>query len=133
MKILKNCARFARLILHCTAFILAGQVAAQDGPPEIEAISNRGHLIVAMTSFDNPPFYFVDHGHLEGIDVTLAEEIGQALGVEVKFDRTAETFNEVVERVRRERPTLRCPRSAGPSPVLELLHFHDPMSVCITH
>jgi polar amino acid transport system substrate-binding protein len=101
MKILKNCARFARLILHCTAFILAGQVAAQDGPPEIEAISNRGHLIVAMTSFDNPPFYFVDHGHLEGIDVTLAEEIGQALGVEVKFDRTAETFNEVVERVRR--------------------------------
>jgi len=101
MKLLKSCARFARVILYGTVFILASQVAAQGGPPEIEAISNRGHLIVAMTSFDNPPFYFVDHGHLEGIDVTLAEEIGQALGVEVKFDRTAETFNEVVEKVRR--------------------------------
>ena len=101
MKMLKKCAHSARVILYATVFILAGQVAAQDGPPEIEAVTNRGHLIVAMTSFDNPPFYFVDHGHLEGIDVTLAEDIGQALGVEVKFDRTAETFNEVVEKVRR--------------------------------
>ena len=74
---------------------------AQDGPPEIEAITSRGHLIVAMTSFDNPPFYAVNHGHLEGIDVSLAEDIGAALGVEIKFDRTAETFNDVVEKVRK--------------------------------
>jgi polar amino acid transport system substrate-binding protein len=101
MKMLKNCSSRARAILSACFVILASQGAAQDGPPEIEAITDRGHLIVAMTSFDNPPFYFVDHGHLEGIDVTLAEDIGQALGVEVKFDRTAETFNDVVEKVRR--------------------------------
>ncbi len=100
MKKLKSFAYCLSAFLCASVFMMAGQVTAQEGPPEIKAITVRGHLIVAMTSFDNPPFYFVDHGHLAGIDVTLAEDIGQALGVEVKFDRSAETFNGVVEKVR---------------------------------
>ena len=39
-------------------------------------------------------------GHLEGIDVDLAHEVADALGVEVEFDRTAETFNDVVAKVK---------------------------------
>ena len=70
------------------------------GPPDLVGIAERGKLIVAMTSFDNAPFYSVKDGHLEGIDVDLGHEIADALGVEVEFDRTAETFNDVVAKVK---------------------------------
>jgi ABC-type amino acid transport substrate-binding protein len=70
------------------------------GPPDLLGIAERGKLVVAMTSFDNAPFYSVKDGHLEGIDVDLSEDIAAALGVEVEFDRTAETFNDVVAKVK---------------------------------
>ena len=69
-------------------------------PPDLVRITERGNLIVAMTSFDNAPFYSEKDGHLEGIDVDLAHEVADALGVEVEFDRTAETFNDVVAKVK---------------------------------
>ncbi|MEI6099369.1 MAG: transporter substrate-binding domain-containing protein [Alphaproteobacteria bacterium] len=53
-----------------------------------------------MTAFDNAPFYSANHGRLEGIDVSLSEDIAAALGVEVSFDRSAVTFNDVVNKVR---------------------------------
>jgi ABC-type amino acid transport substrate-binding protein len=74
--------------------------ASLAGPPDLMGIEQRGKLIVAMTSFDNAPFYSVKDGHLEGIDVDLSEDIADALGVEVEFDRTAETFNDVVAKVK---------------------------------
>ncbi len=70
------------------------------GPPDLLGIATRGKLIVAMTSFDNAPFYSVKDGHLEGIDVELSNDIAEALGVEVEFDRSAETFNDVVAKVK---------------------------------
>ena len=70
------------------------------GPPDLLGIAARGKLIVAMTSFDNAPFYSVKDGHLEGIDVDLSNDIAEALGVEVEFDRSAETFNDVVAKVK---------------------------------
>lgn len=70
------------------------------GPPDLLGIAERGKLVVAMTSFDNAPFYSVKDGHLVGIDVELSEDIAAALGVEVEFDRTAETFNDVVAKVK---------------------------------
>ncbi len=70
------------------------------GPPDLLGIAARGKLIVAMTSFDNAPFYSVKDGHLEGIDVELSNDIAEALGVEVEFDRSAETFNDVVAKVK---------------------------------
>lgn len=70
------------------------------GPPDLLGIAARGKLIVAMTSFDNAPFYSVKDGHLEGIDVDLSNDIAEALGVEVEIDRSAETFNDVVAKVK---------------------------------
>ena len=70
------------------------------GPPDLAGIAERGKLVIAMTSFDNAPFYSVKDGHLEGIDVDLGHDIADALGVEVEFDRTAETFNDVVAKVK---------------------------------
>ena len=74
--------------------------ATLEGPPDLLGIAQRGKLVVAMTSFDNAPFYSVKDGHLEGIDVDLSEDIAEALGVEVEFDRSAETFNDVVAKVK---------------------------------
>lgn len=69
------------------------------GPPDLIGIEERGQLVVAMVSSDNPPFHSDNHGHLEGIDVDLSNAIAAAIGVEVVFDRSAKTFDEVVAKV----------------------------------
>ena len=105
---------------------LGGPSGAQEGPPDIEAITTRGHLIVAMTSFDNPPFYSVNHGHLEGIDVSLSEDVGRALGVEVTFDRTAPTFNDVVEKVRKGEADVAISKISRTNTRARVVAFSDP-------
>ncbi|AWB50674.1 amino acid ABC transporter substrate-binding protein (plasmid) [Gemmobacter aquarius] len=82
-----------------SAQVVASGAAPLPLAPDVAAIVDRGTLIVAMTSFDNPPFYSGSGKHLEGIDVTLAERVAEALGVKVEFNRDAETFNDVVAKV----------------------------------
>lgn len=87
----------AVLALCCApAFAQTTEVAPA---PDVAAVLARGKLVVAMTSFDNPPFYAGEGEHLVGIDVELAELVAEALGVPVEFDRSAETFNDVVAKV----------------------------------
>lgn len=72
---------------------------AQDFPPDIAAITTKSKLTVAITEFDNPPFYSGADDKLAGIDITLAKSLGEALGVPVEFDRSSKTFNDVVNAV----------------------------------
>lgn len=68
--------------------------------PEIQAILDRGELIVAMTAGDQPPFYYVQaDGQLAGLDADLARDIASRLGVKVRFHRGPTSFNAVVELV----------------------------------
>jgi polar amino acid transport system substrate-binding protein len=70
--------------------------------PEIQAILDRGELIVAMTAGDQPPFYYVQaDGQLAGLDADLARDIASRLGVKVRFHRGPTSFNAVVELVAR--------------------------------
>ncbi|MGE3536494.1 MAG: substrate-binding periplasmic protein [Candidatus Tectimicrobiota bacterium] len=70
--------------------------------PEIKAIIDRGVLRVAMTSRDQPPFYYASaDGELAGLDVALARDIASRLGVQAHFDRHPQNFKEVVEYVAR--------------------------------
>jgi polar amino acid transport system substrate-binding protein len=69
--------------------------------PEFLKIEQRGELIIAMLATDTPPFFYMSGSELKGIDVDLAREIGKELGVPVRFDRTAKSFNEVVDKVSR--------------------------------
>jgi ABC-type amino acid transport substrate-binding protein len=69
--------------------------------PEFKRIAARGELIVAMLKTDTPPFFFEREGRLQGLDVDLALELGKSLGVPVRFDRSAGSFNEVVDKVSR--------------------------------
>jgi polar amino acid transport system substrate-binding protein len=68
--------------------------------PDIQAILDRGELIVAMTEGDQPPFYYVGpDGQLAGLDASLARDIASRLGVKASFNRSPKSFNEVVELV----------------------------------
>jgi ABC-type amino acid transport substrate-binding protein len=68
-------------------------------PPDIAKITRRGSLVVGMTAFDSPPFYMVRGGKLIGIDIEMAEGLAKALGVGVTYNRSAATFNDVVDLV----------------------------------
>lgn len=70
-----------------------GRLIASDFAPIIQ----RGELVVAMLGIDSPPFFSEKNGQLAGIEVDLANDIGRALGVKVRFDRSAMTFDGVVK------------------------------------
>lgn len=86
------------------------QTAVQTGgdyPPEIQAILDRGRLVVAMTATDQFPFYFKKtDGGFDGIDVRFARKIAKELKVEVEFNRSAASFNDVVTEVARGRADI---------------------------
>lgn len=69
--------------------------------PDIARIVTRGELVVAMLGVDTPPFFYEKKGELVGLEVDLAKAIGKELGVAVRFNRNAKSFNGVVEIVAR--------------------------------
>jgi ABC-type amino acid transport substrate-binding protein len=68
---------------------------------EFRRIHENGFLTVGMYSEDRFPFFFVDgRGELAGSDVEMAYDIARQLGVaEVRFDRSARSFEELVDLV----------------------------------
>lgn len=64
--------------------------------PEFARIVSRGELVVALLGVDQPPFFEERNGQLSGFDVDFAREIAQKLGVPVRFNRQANTFDDVV-------------------------------------
>lgn len=67
---------------------------------ELTDILDRGVLRVAMYKRDTPPFYYKDqHGQLSGVDVELIKGFARKLGVDVEFNRSANTINETVTMV----------------------------------
>lgn len=65
--------------------------------PDIARILNRGELLVAIIANDSAPFFSEKNGELVGTDVDVARLIAKELGVPVRFDRSAKTFEAVVE------------------------------------
>lgn len=75
--------------------------------PDLQKIINQGQLVVAITAFDYPPFFYVDkNGKLDGFDIQIANGIGRALGVKVSFDRQSSSFNDIINKVDSERVNL---------------------------
>lgn len=69
-------------------------------PPDIAQILERGKLIVAVLNQDNAPFFMkAEEGQLSGLDIQLAQAIADQLGVDLEVNRSADTFNGVVETV----------------------------------
>jgi ABC-type amino acid transport substrate-binding protein len=77
-------------------------VRAPDGrmvAPDIARILNRGELIVALLDKDTPPFVFVKDGAIAGVDIDIVRTVASELKVPVRFDRSAKTYDEVVQLV----------------------------------
>jgi ABC-type amino acid transport substrate-binding protein len=79
----------------------SGSASAQspEAIPDLAGIVARKELRVALYGADSVPFFYVRDGVLEGTEIDLAKAIGRELGVTVIFDRSASTYNGVVERV----------------------------------
>jgi len=76
-------------------------------PPDIRRILDRGQLVVAVLNQDNPPFFLSNPvGELLGSDVRIAQQLAAQLGVELTFNRNAQTFNQVVDEVYEHRADL---------------------------
>src|SRR5471030_1269475 len=76
-----------------------GLVQMPDGrllAPEFARIIERGELVVAVLGVDQPPFFEERAGQLTGLDITLAGDIAKKLGVKVRFNRDAKTFDDFV-------------------------------------
>lgn len=74
--------------------------------PDIARIIQRGELVVAMLAQDVPPFFQSVDGRMVGADVDLVESMARELKVKVRYERSAKTFNEVVEVVAQGRADL---------------------------
>ena len=61
----------------------------------------RGYLKVGLPPYNTPPAYFLEENsdELQGYDVDFARTLASKLGVDIQFDRSSTSFNNLVERV----------------------------------
>ena len=91
---------FSALFASGFMLLLARPVPAKPaGPEDIKRITARGELIVAMPSFDDPPFFYQHAGTMQGVDVELAQGLAEALHVQLRIDRRPASFNAAVDLV----------------------------------
>jgi ABC-type amino acid transport substrate-binding protein len=94
--------------------------------PDIGRIKQRGELVIAMLATDTPPFFYEKNGELVGLEVDLAKSIAQALNVEVRFNREAKSFNEVVDLVVQRRADLGISKLSRTLTRAQMVHFSHP-------
>nr|WP_245965058.1 ABC transporter substrate-binding protein [Trinickia dinghuensis] len=106
-----------------------GLVRMPDGrllAPEFARIVNRGELVVAMLGVDQPPFFETRNGRLQGVDVDLADELAAKLGVKVRFDRDAKTFDDVVSLLANGEADLAISKLSRTLARAEIISFSTP-------
>lgn len=106
-----------------------GLVRMPDGrllAPEFARIVNRGELVVAMLGVDQPPFFETRDGRLQGIDVDIADELAAKLGVKVRFNRDAKTFDGVVSELANGDADLAISKLSRTLARAELISFSTP-------
>jgi len=67
----------------------------------INEIQQRGYLKVGLPPYNTPPAYYLEPGadDLQGYDIDLAKGLASKLGVDIIFDRSSTSFNQLVKRV----------------------------------
>lgn len=91
------------VVINLVMALFASCANAGDYPPDIKKILDKKRLVVALTEPDQPPFFMVGKdGALYGFDIELARGIGKELGVEIVFDRSAKTFNDLTDVVNKK-------------------------------
>jgi ABC-type amino acid transport substrate-binding protein len=86
------------LLLFITGWVQAENLSSM--PPDIARIKQRGELVVAMYFEDVPLFCMRNSSNeLMGVDIEIAQDIAEKLGVKLILNRNSKTFDEVVEAV----------------------------------
>ena len=78
------------------------QSRAPDGrliSSEIAQIIERGELVVVLLNTNNPPFVDEKDGQLIGVDITLMQQVARELNVPIRYDRSAKTYDEIIQIV----------------------------------
>jgi ABC-type amino acid transport substrate-binding protein len=106
-----NTMSIAKILHHFSlALFLTFSCQAMAAPPpptihrigqEIQQITERGYIVVAMPAMDSPPFFFERAGTMMGLDVELVGGLAKDLGVEVRYNRSGKSFNDAVDLVAR--------------------------------
>lgn len=66
----------------------------------IDEIKERGHITVAVLNDDYFPYYYVgSNEQITGSDIDLANLLGEELGVEVRYNRSADTYLKLIELI----------------------------------
>jgi ABC-type amino acid transport substrate-binding protein len=85
------------------ALLSWGQLTVAQPPQavsDLQLLLARGKLVVALVDTDYPPLFLASStGDLEGHNISLVQDIAQALGVHVEFVRTTPSFNEIIDMV----------------------------------
>lgn len=117
------------LVKPVAPLLVSSLVQVADGrllAPSMARIVNRGELVVAMLGVDQPPFFYVKDNKLVGLDVNLAKSIAKELNVKVRFDRRAQTFNEVIDLVARQEADLAISKMSRTLARAQMISFTAP-------
>lgn len=112
-----------------TGMPISNLVKVADGrslAPDIARIINRGELVVAMLGVDTPPFFYLKNGELVGLEVDLAKSIAKELKVKVRFDRSAKTFNQVIDVIARQEADIAISKLSRTLARAQMISFTDP-------
>lgn len=94
--------------------------------PGIARIVMHGELVVAMLGVDTPPFFHEKNGELVGLEVDLAKSIAKELGVNVRFNRTAKSFNGVVDIIARGEADMAISKLSRTLARTQIISFSQP-------
>jgi ABC-type amino acid transport substrate-binding protein len=120
-----NTATAASAVVKATGTTTAATTVSALAP-DIHRIKQSGELVIAMLATDLPPFFYEKNGQLLGLEVELARTIAKALNVEVRFNREAKTFNEVVELVAQRRADLGISTLSRSLSRAQMVYFSQP-------
>jgi ABC-type amino acid transport substrate-binding protein len=97
-------------------------------PEEIGAILERGYIVFGMTSADQKPFFYEDEatGQLIGLDVEIAYEIANRMGVRAVFNRDAASFDGVVLKVANKEVDIALSKLSRTIKRAEMVRFTHP-------
>lgn len=69
---------------------------------DLQHVFAQNKLVVALVDSDYPPLFSTsEKGHLEGLNISLVQDMARELGVQVEFVRKTHAFEEVIDIVSR--------------------------------
>jgi len=98
---------------------------------ELKAIHDKGYIVFGMAAGDQKPFKYVDpaSGELIGLDVEIAYAIANRLGVKAVFNRSAKSFDGVVQLVANKEADIALSKLSLTTQRAELVRFTQPYIV----